>query len=217
MQKQIEAKFMLSARSVQQFPRPLGFEVAFFGRSNVGKSSLLNTYAGVKKLAKVSATPGCTREINFFMADNKYYLVDLPGYGYAKYSRDEQQRWAELIGEYLRIRRDNILGIVILDMRRQITDLDVTLFEMLMQVGIKFEIVATKSDKLKKNELRAATLELKAALRELGIDTEVVRFSSETGEGKKELYGLIQKRLGEYREKAAGRIPGHGPAMEDGE
>ncbi|HNY10732.1 MAG TPA: ribosome biogenesis GTP-binding protein YihA/YsxC [Candidatus Wallbacteria bacterium] len=201
MLKQMEAKFMLSAKSTEQFPAPLGFEVAFFGRSNVGKSSLLNAYTAIKKLAKVSATPGCTREINFFFIDNKYYLVDLPGYGYTRYAHEEKQEWAILITQYLNLRRENILGMVIVDIRRGVTDMDISLFKVLTDLNIKFEIVATKSDKLKKNELRGATLELKAQLKDLGLDSEIVRFSSETGEGKKELYNLIQKRLAEFKAK----------------
>ena len=198
MNKQMVAEFMLSAMAKEQFPKPLGFEVAFFGRSNVGKSSLLNVYTGTKKLARVSATPGCTREINFFLIERKYYLVDLPGYGYAKYSRDERQKWAELINVYLRLRAKEILGIVILDLRRGVTDLDAALFEMLDGLDIRYDIVATKSDKLKKSELRSATLELKSQLESLGVKGEIVRFSSETCEGKKELYNLIKKRFHEF-------------------
>lgn len=195
-----EAKFLLSARSASQFPRQLDFEAAFFGRSNVGKSSLLNAYTGVNKLARVSATPGCTREINFFMVDNKYYLVDLPGYGYARYSREEQSRWSELIDEYLTLRKSAILGVVILDIRRGLTDLDVMLLDILKTKGVGFIVVATKTDKLKTNELRAATLGLKASLRAAGFEGEVIRFSAVTGDGKKELYNGITKKFQQYRE-----------------
>jgi GTP-binding protein len=195
-----EAKFLLSARSAGQFPRPLDFEAAFFGRSNVGKSSLLNVYTGVNKLARVSATPGCTREINFFLVDNKYYLVDLPGYGYARYSRDEQQRWSELIEEYITLRGKCILGVVILDIRRGLTDLDVMLLEILKAKSVNFIIVATKTDKLKTNELRSATMELKTQLKLAGFETEIIRFSATTGDGKKELYNGITKKFQQYRE-----------------
>lgn len=195
-----EAKFLLSARSAGQFPRPLDFEAAFFGRSNVGKSSLLNVYTGVNKLARVSATPGCTREINFFLVDNKYYLVDLPGYGYARYSRDEQQRWSELIEEYITLRQKCILGVVILDIRRGLTDLDVMLLDILKAKSVNFIIVATKTDKLKTNELRAATMELKTQLKLAGFETEIIRFSAATGDGKKELYNGITKKFQQYRE-----------------
>lgn len=202
MNKQMISEFLLSAMTRDQFPKPLGFEVAFFGRSNVGKSSLLNVYTGVKKLARVSATPGCTREINFFLIDRKYYLVDLPGYGYAKYSKEEQQKWGALINEYLRLRAKHVLGIVILDIRRGVTELDAALIEMLEEIGIRYDVVATKSDKLRKNELRPMTLELKAQLHSLGAAGEIVRFSSETGEGKKELYNLIRKRHHEFAGEA---------------
>ncbi len=195
-----EAKFLLSARSAGQFPRPLDFEAAFFGRSNVGKSSLLNVYTGVSKLARVSATPGCTREINFFLVDNKYYLVDLPGYGYARYSREEQQRWSELIEEYITLRQKCILGVVILDIRRGLTDLDVMLLDILKAKSVNFIIVATKTDKLKTNELRAATMELKTQLKLAGFETEIIRFSAATGDGKKELYNGITKKFQQYRE-----------------
>ncbi len=197
-----EAKFLLSARAVEQFPRALDFEAAFFGRSNVGKSSLLNEYTGMNKLARVSSTPGCTREINFFSVDNKYYLVDLPGYGYARYSKDEQQRWAELINEYITLRAGRILGIVILDIRRGLTPLDVMLLEILKSKSVNFIIVATKIDKLKTNELRAATLKVKSQLKLEGFDSEIIRFSAVTGEGKKELYNNITKKYQLFRQAA---------------
>lgn len=197
-----EAKFLLSARAVEQFPRALDFEAAFFGRSNVGKSSLLNEYTGMNKLARVSSTPGCTREINFFSVDNKYYLVDLPGYGYARYSKDEQQRWAELINEYITLRAGRILGIVILDIRRGLTPLDIMLLEILKSKNVNFIIVATKIDKLKTNELRAATLKVKSQLKLEGFDSEIIRFSAVTGEGKKELYNNITKKYQLFRQAA---------------
>jgi GTP-binding protein len=154
----------------------------------------------VNKLARVSSTPGCTREINFFLVDNKYYLVDLPGYGYARYSRDEQQRWSELIEEYITLRGKCILGVVILDIRRGLTDLDVMLLEILKAKSVNFIIVATKTDKLKTNELRAATMELKTQLKLAGFETEIIRFSATTGDGKKELYNGITKKFQQYRE-----------------
>ncbi len=197
-----EAKFLLSARAVEQFPRALDFEAAFFGRSNVGKSSLLNEYTGMNKLARVSSTPGCTREINFFSVDNKYYLVDLPGYGYARYSKDEQQRWAELINEYITLRAGRILGIVILDIRRGLTPLDIMLLEILKSKNVNFIIVATKIDKLKTNELRAATLKVKSQIKLEGFESEIIRFSAVTGEGKKELYNNITKKYQLFRQAA---------------
>lgn len=197
-----EAKFLLSARSVEQFPRALDFEAAFFGRSNVGKSSLLNIYTGVKKLARVSSTPGCTREINFFSVDNKYYLVDLPGYGYARYSKDEQQRWAELINEYITLRTGRILGVVILDIRRGLTPLDIMLLEILKSNNVNFIIVATKTDKLKTNELKAALLKVKTQIKLEGFESEIIRFSAVTGEGKKELYNSITKKYQLFRQTA---------------
>ncbi|MEZ7890838.1 MAG: ribosome biogenesis GTP-binding protein YihA/YsxC [Candidatus Wallbacteria bacterium] len=201
MAKEMKAEYLLSARSVEQFPRDLGFEVAFFGRSNVGKSSLLNTFTGLKKLAKVSATPGCTREINFFLVNNRYYLVDLPGYGYAKYSKEEQKRWSDIIMSYLKLRSKSILGAVILDIRRGVTDLDINLFDILVENNVRFEIIATKSDKLKKSELRPFTLKLKSELEALGLESDIVRFSSETGEGQRELYNLIQKHYLMFKNK----------------
>jgi GTP-binding protein len=197
-----EAKFLLSARAVEQFPRALDFEVAFFGRSNVGKSSLLNEYTGMNKLARVSSTPGCTREINFFSVDNKYYLVDLPGYGYARYSKDEQRRWAELINEYITLRAGRILGVVILDIRRGLTSLDIMLLEILKAKSVNFIIIATKIDKLKTNELRAATLKVKTQVKLEGFDSEIIRFSAVTGEGKKELYNNITKKYQLFRQAA---------------
>ncbi len=157
-------------------------EVAFVGRSNVGKSSLLNTVVNNFKLAKVSSEPGKTRSVNFYLVNDRFFLVDLPGYGFARVPFEEQKRWRELIEEYLR-ERDRLKGVFLLvDSRIGPTEKDVQMKDWFDFYGIPYVVVATKVDKLKKRE--RAKLEEK--IREVFKDSsvKVVPFSSKTREGR---------------------------------
>ena len=157
-------------------------EVAFVGRSNVGKSSLLNTLVNNFKLAKVSSEPGKTRSVNFYLVNDRFFLVDLPGYGFARVPFEEQKRWRELIEEYLR-ERDRLKGVFLLvDSRIGPTEKDVQMKDWFDFYGIPYVVVATKVDKLKKRE--RAKLEEK--IREVFKDSsvKVVPFSSKTREGR---------------------------------
>jgi GTP-binding protein len=162
-------------------------EIAFAGRSNVGKSSLLNTLVRRKSFARVSRTPG--RKINFFRVNNGFVLVDLPGYGYARISKEKKAEWRPLIGEYLR-RTTQLRGIVLLlDIRREPSDDDRAMLDFLADVEVPTIVALTKSDKLSKTAAQARAAEIS---RVLSLETDqVIQFSSHTGEGREELLEAI--------------------------
>lgn len=169
-------------------------EVAFAGRSNVGKSSLINKLVHRKKLARVSNTPGRTREINFFEVNGLFVLADLPGYGYARVSKDKREAWRPLIEGYLR-RSPALKGVVqLLDARRTPTPDDLQMLEFLSEVGTPTIVVATKIDKVKKAE-RVSRIDRLAL--EAGIDVEqIIPFSAVNGEGRDELAEAILELIG---------------------
>jgi GTP-binding protein len=160
-------------------------EVAFAGRSNVGKSSLINTLLRRSKAARVSNTPGRTREINFFRINDQFVLVDLPGYGYARISKERKAEWKPMIEGYLSS-SPNLKGIVqLLDVRHDPTKDDLQMFDFLAQVGVPTMVVMTKTDKLSKAQARTRITAITASL---GLeDDQVIPFSSETGEGRDDL------------------------------
>jgi GTP-binding protein len=164
-------------------------EVAFAGRSNVGKSSLLNSLVRRKSFARVSRTPGRTREINFFRVNNGFVLVDLPGYGYARISKEKKSEWRPMIESYLR-RTTQLRGIVLLlDIRREPSDDDRAMLDFLAEVEVPTIVALTKTDKLSK----AAAQESAAAIsRSLALEADqVIAFSAQTGEGRFELLEAI--------------------------
>ncbi len=170
-------------------------EVIFSGRSNVGKSSLINKLVNRKALARVSATPGKTATINFFRVDN-FHLVDLPGYGYAKVSHSEKERWAKLMEGYFSQDRKFALVVQIIDIRHAPSKDDMNMIEYLHSIGMPFIIVATKKDKLKKMQLLKRREELVKEL-EGYEDVPKFEFSAETGEGVDELREYITKCVDE--------------------
>ena len=164
-------------------------EVAFAGRSNVGKSSLLNALVRRKSFARVSRTPGRTREINFFRVNNTFVLVDLPGYGYARISKTKKAEWRPMIDSYLR-RTTQLRGIVLLlDIRREPSEDDRAMLDFLADLGVPTIVALTKSDKLNKSEARAKVTDVS---RKLALEPEqVIQFSAHSGEGRHELLEAI--------------------------
>ena len=164
-------------------------EIAFSGRSNVGKSSLLNRLVGRKKLARVSRTPGRTREINFFRVNDAFVMADLPGYGYAKVSKARKAEWRPLLEGYIS-RTPQLAGVVqLLDMRREPSEDDVAMLDFLSALGMPTIVVLTKSDKLTR---KAAAEQADAIARSLLLDPEqTIPFSAVTGEGRDELASAI--------------------------
>ena len=180
-----KAEFLRSCFSLKDLPREEMPEIAFAGRSNVGKSSLLNAIMGRKRLVKVSSSPGFTQSLNFFLVNNSAYFVDLPGYGYAKAPRNVIRRWQRLVEGYLSTRK-TLKGVVcIFDIRRDLDDLDLGLIEYLRFKKVRAWIVLNKADKLSGNRVHAKLREIALLLpREISRPWVV---SARTGEGVKEL------------------------------
>lgn len=179
----------------EQYPDDKKPEIAFVGKSNVGKSSLINAMLNRKKLARTSGSPGKTRTINFYNVEDKLYFVDLPGYGYAKASKSEIERWGHMIEDYL-LNRPQLKGIILLvDMRHEPGQNDLQMYEWLKFYGYRIIIAATKSDKLKRSELGKHKAML---IRAFGLSAEdvLIPFSSETKAGKEELWQLLEELLG---------------------
>ena len=187
-----EAKFVAGVARIDQFPKLYLPQVAFIGKSNVGKSSLINSICRRKNLARVSHTPGRTQQINFFSIANKLLLADLPGYGFAKVSKSQKADWERLMTYYLETSNHLSLVNLLIDSRRGIKDNDIDIMNMLNDFGKHFQIVLTKSDKEKVNEVYIA--DIKNRLAALGFDDcHVVATSSKNGIGMKELqYSMLQ-------------------------
>jgi GTP-binding protein len=189
-----EAAYVLSATQASQLPAPVYSEIAFAGRSNVGKSSLLNMLVGSRKLARTSSTPGCTRAINLFritLSDGVIDFVDLPGYGYAQRSKSERKGWGPMIEGFLTQRVGLRAIVVIVDIRRGVEEDDRMLLDFVESVGKQAVIVATKLDKLTTSERKPALLRL---AKETGL--RVVGTSSHTGEGANHLWKEILRQAG---------------------
>jgi len=189
-----QSEFITSAVKPDQYPTDNRLEIAFVGRSNVGKSSLINSLTNRRKLVKVSRTPGKTRLVNFFLINNDFYFVDLPGYGYAKVSRVEKESWGAFIETYL-VNRSQLKRIILLvDCRHKPTDDDKLMYNFIKHYGYDCTVVATKTDKLTKNELRKNIAMLKKEL-DLSGEDELLTYSSLNKQGKEELLENIESAL----------------------
>lgn len=189
--KIISAEFVKSAFDRRHWTDDGRPEIAFLGRSNVGKSSLINSLLGRKGLARTSNTPGRTQSINFFLINDSFYFVDLPGYGYARVSKAMRADWGQMAEEYLRARDELRLFIQLVDARHRPTELDRTLHEWLVFHRKPALIVATKSDKLSKTRLVKSLREIEETL----PATPLLAYSSETGKGKEAVWSAIEKSL----------------------
>ena len=192
-----KAEFARSAGARDGFLRDGLPQFAFAGRSNVGKSSVINRLVNRKNLAYVGASPGKTTQINYFLIDGKAYLVDLPGYGYAKVSQAEKARWGRLMESYFQEAADAITaGVLIVDIRHKPTENDRVMHDWFRQTGCPEIVVANKLDKLKKSQVEPALSLIRETL-ELTEGDILVPFSAEKGVGKEELIGLLNKACGE--------------------
>ena len=186
----MDAQFVVSAARPDQFPAESLPEIAFLGRSNVGKSSLLNCLIGKQELAFTSATPGRTQLINFYRVGGQFHFVDLPGYGYARVPKDVAFQWKRLIEQYLLHRRSLELCFLILDSRRGWMEQDLELKQWLEVHNRRYMVIATKTDKLKgQKEQRLQT----AAIRSQPLDSEPLPFSAPTCRGVREIWQAISK------------------------
>ena len=184
------AEFVRSAAKPADFPRDGLPQVVFAGRSNVGKSSAINRLLNRKNFARVGSAPGKTTHINYFLIDKKLYLVDLPGYGYAKVSKQERDRWGRLIEAWFADAGRMALGVLIVDARHKPTADDCTMTEVFLNSGKPFTVVANKLDKLKKSEIEGNLFQIREILN-LPEAVSVIPFSAEKGEGKSQLLGEI--------------------------
>ena len=187
-----KAEFVLSAVKQSTFVRDGRPQVTFAGRSNVGKSSVINRLLGRKNFARVGATPGKTSQINYFLIDGQIYFTDLPGYGYAKVSKDERDRWGRLMENYFQEEGLITVGVLIVDARPKPTADDVTMCDWFKGTGCPFIVVANKLDKLKNREIEPNMQRIRETL-ELDESVALVPFSAEKGVGKTEVLSLIEQ------------------------
>jgi GTP-binding protein len=185
------ARFVKSATRPDDFPRDLRPEIAFCGRSNIGKSSLLNSLTNVPGLARTSSSPGRTQTINFFLIDNRLYFVDLPGYGYAKVPKAIKENWGEMIAGYLRDRDQLKLALMLVDSRMPPTDSDVLMKNWLDHHRIPNAVVLTKIDKISRNQLQQALRTSADTLK----TKEILPFSAVTSSGRDQLLSRIRTAI----------------------
>jgi len=187
-----EIKFIKSASRIKDLPQDNLPEVVLCGRSNVGKSSFINSLFRKKNLAKTSSTPGKTRTLNYYLVEKKYYLVDLPGFGYAKVSKTEREEWNRLIQSYFRNNKNIKYAIQFIDSRHKPTELDIMLNDLLDNLEIPHLILLNKIDKCKQSEIAKSIKNLKAIIPNASLGDNVILHSSVTGKGRKEIFSFLQ-------------------------
>ena len=197
-------RFTAAYGTSKQLPPSTRAEVSFVGRSNVGKSSLMNKLFNRKKLAKVSATPGKTSTINFFEAEWADF-VDLPGYGFAQVSKSEKARWREMIEGYYNQDREFCCVVSLIDIRHPATALDVNMIEFLIAAELPFMIVCTKADKLSKNKCAQSIAALRRQLGFSRDEVEIIPISSANGSGIDDLKAALERRIKAYNNDEAAR------------
>jgi GTP-binding protein len=190
-----KVEFLISAASSRDFPGNRLPEIAFAGKSNVGKSSVINRVLQRKNFARVGEKPGKTIHVNYFAVDSKCYFVDLPGYGFAKVSQKEKERWGKLMEDYFAASRID-LGVLIVDYRHPPTNNDITMARWFLDSGCPFVVVANKMDKLKKSELEPNLRTIREDL-ELPDSCPIIPFSAEKGNGRDDLIRHILAAAGE--------------------
>lgn len=189
-----DPKFEISAVGPKQYPKNNLPEIVLVGKSNVGKSSFINTMINRKKLARTSSEPGKTRQINFYNIDDTFYFVDLPGYGYSKMSKKEQEQVGNFIEEYLFNRKQISLIIFLIDIRHSPTENDKLMYNYIISSGLPFIILANKADKIAVTKVDNSVLDLQKQINPIG-DITTLPFSSERKIYKDEVWNIIQKYL----------------------
>lgn len=192
--KVTEAELVISAVRQEQYPEGHLPEIALAGRSNVGKSSFINKMINRKALARTSSKPGKTQTLNFYKIENKMYFVDVPGYGFAKVSKKEREKWGQMIEAYMTSRKQLKTVVLIVDVRHPPTNDDCLMYNFLKYYKIPCIIVATKADKIPKGKWAS---HLKTAKETLNLEKEdeIILFSSETGEGKDKVWASLMERI----------------------
>ena len=195
--KVTSTEFIKSGFQESDWPNGALPEIAFMGRSNVGKSSLINSLLAVRGLARTSSTPGRTQSLNFFLINHRFRFVDLPGFGYARVPKAIKSTWGEMVTSYLAMREQLVLSIHIVDSRHEPTKLDLQLHEWLECQAQPRLIVATKSDKLSNNELRKSMERAQQAFKK----DRVVPYSAKTGRGRDEVWRQIEAAITDFRKQ----------------
>lgn len=193
------AKFVISAVSPQQYPEGNLLEIAFAGRSNVGKSSLINALLGRKNLAYSGSRQGMTRQINYYNLDDELHFVDLPGYGYAAVSKGEKNLWAKVIEEYLNVRPQLYLVLLLLDIRHKPSKDDENMYRWILASGLAYLIVATKSDKISRQQLQHNTALIRSTL-QIPPNKDIICVSAEKRTGIEALWDAIDGYITEAEE-----------------
>ena len=183
-----------------QIPENQKMEIAFAGKSNVGKSSLINALMNRKSLARTSAQPGKTQTINFYNINDEMYFVDLPGYGYAKVSQKEKEKWGKMIEKYLHNSKVLQAVFLLIDIRHEPSANDKQMYDWIMSNGFHPIIIATKLDKIKRSQIQKQVKLIKQGLG-VDADTIIIPFSSETKQGREETYDLIDQLLEQFRQE----------------
>ncbi len=189
-----QAELVISAVSKKQYPTEPLPEIALAGRSNVGKSSFINKIIQRKALARTSSKPGKTQTLNFYKINDAYYFVDVPGYGYAKVSKKEREKWGKMMEEYFAERENLNMAVLIIDIRHDPTNDDVMMYDFLKHFDLPITVIATKLDKIKRGQ-RAKHLQRIIEVLELEEEDTVIPFSAETGEGKDDAWKAIYAHL----------------------
>jgi len=192
--KVTKAEIEISAVSKAQYPRTNLPEIALAGRSNVGKSSFINCIIGRKNLVRTSSKPGKTRTLNFYTINDSFYFVDVPGYGYAKVSKKEREKWGRMMEEYFETRNELRLVVLIVDIRHQPTKEDIQMYDYVNYLELPLLVIATKLDKLPKNKRQTHLQQVKKAFSQ-EEDVVVIPFSAETSENKDVVWKEIEKYL----------------------
>lgn len=187
--------FVIGVANLKQLPKDNFPEIVFLGRSNVGKSSLLNKLCNRKSLARVSSTPGKTRELNYYLINKEFYIVDLPGYGYARAAEHVKAGWANLIEDFLKTREQIAVAIQIVDSRLGPTELDNTMMGWIDYYDIPFILVMTKADKMPVSKLAIQKKNLETELSKYSMLSSVITFSSVTGSGRLDLLKAIDEHI----------------------
>ncbi len=187
-----QVELVISAVKQEQYPNDMLPEIALAGRSNVGKSSFINRMIQRKNMARTSSKPGKTQTLNFYLINEMLYFVDVPGYGYAKVSKKERQAWGKMMEQYFSTRKQLKLAILIVDLRHKPTEDDLLMYDFFKHYEIPTLVIATKMDKVPKTKRPSHLKKIKEEL-DLEAGDILLPFSSETGEGKNEVWGAIRK------------------------
>lgn len=189
----LKIKYIKSVHRVEDLPKEGIPELVLCGRSNVGKSTFINSLSKQKNIAKTSSTPGKTRSLNYYLVEDKFYLVDLPGYGYAKVSIKAKNEWQKLITEYIMGSENIALAYHLIDSRHSATNLDILLNQLLIEEDIPYNIILSKTDKLNQAEKSKSVKRIKKQFPELSMGDNLFQYSSLKGIGKKEVESRLSK------------------------